>query len=98
MLLSQIMGWQWAISWDNPNPADSSAMLKALRKLGRVSPLHTKTTVILAPKSDVHWRDIRAAIAANLNPRNGNAFYVNMKTKKAFQCGSKTGFFWKKAE
>ena len=35
MLISEIRGWHWAITWDNPDPPDSSKMLKALNQLHR---------------------------------------------------------------
>jgi hypothetical protein len=95
MLISEIKGWHWAITWDNPLPADSSAMLAALRKLGRLTGVQTKTTWMLAPKANVSWRDIRAAIKGNLHPKKGNAFYVNLRSGKSFEYGSKTGFKWK---
>ena len=95
MLLSEIKGWHWAITWDNPAPADSSAMLAALRKLGRLTEVQTKTTWMLAPKADVGFRDIRSAIKGNLHAKKGNAFYVNLRSGKSFEYGSKTGFMWK---
>jgi hypothetical protein len=71
-------------------------MLAALAGLGRVTPAQTKTTILLAPRKGISWRNIRAAIRANLNPMIGNAFYANLRTQKAFECGSKTGHLWKK--
>jgi hypothetical protein len=71
-------------------------MLEALRRLGRITRTQTKTTVLLAPKFSVGWRRIRKAIVANLHQRKGNAFYANLRTQKAFQWGSKTGFLWKR--
>src|SRR5260221_4486586 len=41
MRISEIRGWQWLITWDNPIPADSSAMLRALGNLGRVTKVQT---------------------------------------------------------
>lgn len=96
MLISEIKGWHWAITWDNPMPADSSAMLKALQSLGKITEVQTKTTVLLAPKSNVKWPEIRAAIEKNLHPEKGNVFYVNLRSGKTFEYGSKTGRKWKK--
>ena len=96
MLISEIKGWHWAITWDNPRPADSSAMLKALGRLGKITRTQTKTTVLLAPKASIGWRDIREAIIENLHPSKGNAFYANLRTQRAFQWGSKTGHRWQR--
>ena len=96
MLISEVRGWHWAITWDNPSPADSSSMLAALQYLGRLTDVQTKTTYMLAPKKSVGWRDIRKAIVKNLNPQKGNAFYVNLRSGLSFEYGSKTGFLWKK--
>ena len=95
MLYSEIRKWHWAISWDNPLPADSSGMLNGLASLGNVTTIQTKTTVILAPKTGVTWQKIRQTIVANLHPQIGNAFYVNLRSKNAFQWGSKTRHKWK---
>lgn len=97
MLISEVKGWHYFVSWDNPMPADSSAMLSALRALGKVTTLQTKTSIALSPRSTVHWQDVRDAIKANLNPKNGNAFYVNVRTGKGFQIGKKTKWLWKSA-
>jgi hypothetical protein len=97
VLISEVKGWHWAITWDNPLPADSSSMLKALGALGRLTAVQTKTTYLLAPKATVTWRQIRAAIVANLHPTKGNVFYVNLRTGKSFEWGSKTGHLWRKA-
>ncbi len=96
MLISEIRGWHWAITWDNPDPPDSSKMLKALRQLGHLTTVQTKTTVLLAPKVGVGWRRIRKVIEANLNKNKGNAFYANLRTHRAFQRGRNTGFRWRK--
>jgi hypothetical protein len=56
MLISEIRGWQWAITWDNPIPPDSSKMLRALSGLGKVTRVNTKTTVLLAPAKHVGWQ------------------------------------------
>ncbi len=96
MLISEIRGWHWAITWDNPDPPDSSKMLKALNQLGHLTTVQTKTTVLLAPKVGVGWQRIRAVIVTNLHQKKGNAFYVNLRTRRAFQWGRKTRFHWKK--
>lgn len=95
MLISELRSWQWLLTWDNAKPASSSKMLKALKALGRVTPVQTKTTVLLAPKAGVTWKAVRAAIDANLNPVKGNAAYVNLRSRKAFQRGVKTKHVWK---
>ena len=95
MLISEINKWHWVISWDNPLPADSSGMLKALARLGNLTKLDTKTTVILAPRSTVRIARIRSVIVANLNGNTGNAFYVNLRTSNAFQYSKKNGYRWK---
>lgn len=95
MLLSEIRRWHWAITWDNAHPADSSSMLKALGRLGKITKTQTKTTVVLAPKASATWRQIRAAVVANLHPKKGNAFYMNLRFGKSFEWGSKTRHCWK---
>jgi hypothetical protein len=95
MLISEIQGWHYFISWDNPVPADSSAMLKALGALGKITKLQTKTTVALSPRASTKWRDVRNAIESNLHPKKGNAMYVNLRSGKAFQIGSRTKHLWK---
>jgi len=95
MLLSEIQGWHYFITWDNPVPANSSAMLKALEALGHVTPVSTKTTVALTPYGETTWRQVRFAIETNLHPKKGNAMYVNVRSGKAFQISAKTGFLWK---
>ena len=96
MLVSEIKGWHWAITWDNASPADSSSMLAALGALGNLTEVQTKTTCLLAPKSGVTWRKIRSAIEVNLHPKKGNALYVNLRSGKVFQRGKRTGHKWKK--
>ena len=95
MLISEIRGWHWAITWDNAYPADSSTMFRALGRLGHVTKTQTKTTALLAPKKNVDWRRIRQALVENLNRQTGNAVYANLRTRKAFQWGRKTRFHWK---
>jgi hypothetical protein len=95
MLISEVQGWHYYISWDNPLPADSSAILRALRKLGRVKQLTTRTSIVLSPRSSTTWHDVRNAIKNNLNPTNGKAFYVNLRSGKGFQIGDQTKWLWK---
>lgn len=95
MLISEIQGWYYLISWDNPIPANSSAILKSLSSLGRVTKLQTKTTVALSPKASTKWRDVRHAIENNLSRPTGNALYINLRSGKGFQIGAKTKYGWK---
>jgi hypothetical protein len=37
MLYSEMKGWHWIITWDNPVPADSSAMVTALSALEKLT-------------------------------------------------------------
>jgi hypothetical protein len=97
MLVSEMRKWHFAISWDNPDPPDSSSMLKSLNKLGKLYEVETKTTVVLAPNSDVSHNDVREAVRKKLNPTKGNAIYINLKSRNIFECGAKTNFKWKKA-
>lgn len=96
MLLSEVNKWHWLISWDNPLPADSSTMLAALAALGNLTGAQTKTTVILAPKKSVDWRQIRHAIESNLHPKKGNAVYANLKSGGIFHFGGNTNRKWKR--
>jgi hypothetical protein len=96
MLLSEMRGWHYGISWDNPCPADSSTMLKSLRKLGKVTRLQTKTSVILFPRVGVTYWDVRRAIVENLHPAKGNAFYVNLRSRETRQYGKRTDGKWKR--
>jgi len=95
-LLSEIRGWHWVITWDNPLPADSSKMLQALSALGKLTQVQTKTTYILAPRKSAKWRKIRAAIVANLHPRKGNVCYVNLRSGLAFEWSGTSGRKWRK--
>lgn len=95
MLISEIKGWYYYISWDNPMPADSSAILRALRGLGKVTVLQTKTSIALAPKQGISWRDVRKAIEQNLNQSNGKAFYVNLRSGKGFEISRQTKWRWR---
>lgn len=97
MLISEVKGWHYFISWDNPNPADSSAILAALGKLGSVTQLKTKTSVVLSPKADVTWQQVRDAIKSNLNRKTGSAFYVNLRSGKGFQISHRTRWLWRSA-
>lgn len=72
-------------------------MLRDLSALGKVIPLQTKTSIAFAPKYDTTPYDVRTAIENNLHRVNGNAFYVNLRTKKGFNYGKKTNRRWKKA-
>ncbi|MGY3443230.1 hypothetical protein [Bradyrhizobium sp. USDA 4473] len=88
-LISEVNKWQWLITWDNPSPADSSAMLDALSRRGKISHVQTKTTILLAPYAKSSWRQVRNAIEANLNQSRlklGKAVYVNLRTGKCFEC------------
>ena len=97
VLISELKGWHWAITWDNPTPADSSSMIAALSALGKLTKVQTKTTYILAPRSTVKWQQIRGAIVANLHLRKGNALYVNLKSGQIFEWGANTNRKWRKA-
>jgi hypothetical protein len=95
-LVSEVKKWHWVITWDNPVPADSSKMRSALGRLGKLTPLQTKTTVVLAPLRFVTAAKIRKVIVAHLHPTRGNAVYVNLRTKNAWQYGVTTGYNWEK--
>lgn len=94
-LISEINKWHYLITWDNPVPADSSAIRAALEALGKVYELGPKTTVILAPRSQFNWRDVRRAIQNNLHKKKGNAVYANLRSSNIFGYGSHTGFSWR---
>ena len=96
LLVSEVKKWHWVITWDNPVPADSSKMRAALAKLGKLTSLQTKTTVVLAPRQFVTVSKIRRVIVAHLHPTRGNAVYVNLRTKNARQYGVTTGYTWHK--
>jgi hypothetical protein len=96
MLYSEMKGWHSIITWDNPVPADSSAMVTALSALGKLTKVQTKTTYILAPRKNISWQRIRKALTGNLHPRRGNAVYVNLKSGGVFEWGRNTRFLWKK--
>lgn len=96
MLASEVKRWRYFVSWDNPTPADSRTMLAALKALGKVTPLQTKTSVALAPKASTRWQDVRVAIKQNLHPKRGNAFYVNLRSSLGFHIGKATGYKWKR--
>jgi len=96
MLISEIKGWHYIITWDNPVPASSATMLSTLKKLGKISTIETKTTVALSPKASTNWRDIRNAITENLHEKKGNALYVNIMSGQSFQYGRKTNYKWDK--
>lgn len=96
MLISDLNKWHFIITWDNPVPADSSAMLRALKKLGRVTTLNTRTTVILAPKQGVDWSRVRKVIQTHLNYANGKAAYANLRTRSIVHYGPQTRRKWVK--
>lgn len=96
MLISEVKRWHYFISWDNPDPADSRTMLRALKALGKVTRLQTKTSVALAPRSTTTWQQVRVAIEQNLHSRKGNAFYVNLRSSLGFHYGKATKFSWKR--
>lgn len=96
MLYSEIRGWQWLITWDNPTPANSTTLKSALRGLGSVIEATTKTTVIFAPRHGVSWKVIRDALTSNLNQTTGKVVYVNMMSKRAFEWGPQTNFQWQR--
>ena len=98
MLLSEVKGWHYFISWDNPQPADSSSMLKDLERLGKVRSLETKTSVVLSPKRKTTYHHVREAIKKNLNRENlktGKAFYVNLRSGQGFEIGKSTKWKWR---
>jgi hypothetical protein len=97
VLYSEIKGWHWMITWDNPRPADSSGIVGALSALGKLTKVQTKTTYILAPRRHVSWQQIRNALIQNLHPRKGNVAYVNLRTGGAFEWGRNTNFRWRRA-
>ena len=102
-LISDVKGWHWLITWDNPVPANSSAMIRALSALGKVQPVYTKTTAVLAPLKKSKWRKIRKAIESNLNPSRrtiGKATYANLRSGKCFECvmTRKPGKRWKRVK
>lgn len=90
------MGWHWVITWDNPKPANSSALLGALSALGKLTQVQTKTTYVFAPRKNVTWQQIRAAIVANLHPHKGNVCYVNLRTGLAWEWGRLSGHKWRR--
>ena len=88
-LISEVKGWHWLISWDNPLPKNSSSMLSALSGLGQVHVIRTKTTVLLAPYKSSKWQHIRTAIETNLNASKryvGKAVYANLRSGFCFEC------------
>ena len=96
-LKRQLREWHWAITYDNPLPANSSSMIEALSALGELTRVQTKTTWMLATREGVTWRHVRNAITNNLHPRKGNALYVNLRTGKAYEWGANTGRRWRGA-
>jgi hypothetical protein len=84
------------ISWDNPVPANSTRMLRQLKKHGSVRKMEPKTTVALTPHGNTDWRKIRRTITRNLHPSRGKASYTNLNTRGAFEYGRSTNFKWKR--
>jgi len=98
MLWSEIVKWQWAITWDNAAPNRNSAPLRAaLGSLGRIDDLATKTTVILSPKVGVTEAQIKAAITQNLDPTTGSASLTDLQTRDVWEWGPNTQQTWNKA-
>ena len=95
MLISEVKRRFWLITWDNPEPADSSKMLAGLTALGRLSSAQTKTTALLAPKASVRPKDIRRVIRKHLNREKGNAVYVNFAAQKSREIGPQTNWKWR---
>jgi pyridoxine/pyridoxamine 5'-phosphate oxidase len=95
--VNEAIKWRFFISWDNPIPPNSKEILRALKRLGHVSHLATKTSVALAPKKGKGYRDVRIAIQRNLSRTKGNAFYVNLRSGRAFQISAICGMTWMSA-
>lgn len=81
----ELSGSHWLITWDNPEPADSSSMLADLSSLGKLYTTKTKTTAILAPKKTAGWKDIRKTIVKNMNKSKGKVVYANLKSGNIFE-------------
>lgn len=81
MLDSELTNDFYIITWDNPLPANSSGMIRALKRLGRVEGVHAKTTVKLFPKSSVNFGNVRRSVRINLNRRTGRAVVVSIANK-----------------
>lgn len=96
MLISEVKKWHWLITWDNANPPTSSSMITALKKLGKLTFVQTKTTCVLAPKAATTWRQIRDALESNLHQKKGNVVYVNLRSGNIFSWGADTNHKWKK--
>lgn len=95
MLLSQLTNHYCTISWDNASPRNSTGMLRALRRLGRVTALPPKTGVKLYPKAGVTPGQVRAAIGANLDRRIGRASADFSRTGQTFGIDfARTGGAW----
>ncbi|MGY4509591.1 hypothetical protein [Bradyrhizobium sp. USDA 3650] len=100
-LISEKKGWHWLITWDNPDPADSSSMIAALSGLGRVQTVYAKTTMVLAPRKGSTWQKIRAAIEGNLSsskPYFGKAIYANLRSGRCFECVMVRKKRWKRVK
>ena len=96
MLISEVRGWHWAITFGTIPGREFIHNAWSLDVSGANKNPDTKTTVLLAPRRRVGWRRIREAIVNNLHPQSGNAFYVNLRSRGAFERGSNTNFLWKK--
>jgi hypothetical protein len=83
MLVSEILGWQWVVTWDNPQ--DYDAIIRAFEALGRADKLATATTILFAPRSDVGEDQVRATIVEHMKPDTGHVVYVNLETKAAHE-------------
>jgi pyridoxine/pyridoxamine 5'-phosphate oxidase len=89
-----VLRWRYYISWDNAAPPTFRTMYAALRAIGTVRQLATKTSVALAPKKGKGWSHVRHAIATNLHSKKGNAFYVNLRSGKARQINNRLRSGW----
>jgi hypothetical protein len=70
------------ITWDNPVPADSSRLIRQLKRHGSVRKIEPKTTVALTPHGHTDWRRIRRTIESNLHPSRGRASYTESEFTK----------------
>jgi hypothetical protein len=92
--VKEAIKWRFFISWDNPVPPNSKEILRALKRLGFVRQLATKTSVALAPKKGKTYKDVRDAIKRHLHPTKGKAFYVNLRSGKSVQISVISGMSW----
>lgn len=96
MLTSELKGWYYLITWDNAVPTDSSTLKDALRRIGRISELQPRTTVLFAPRAGVAGPALRRTISAHLHPRKGGAAYSSLRSKAVWEFGRRTGGTWRK--